>query len=104
MKLTGVKISVEVARSKDFQSTRVGMEATVEIAEGENKVHAVTQARRWMAAQCRDGAQEELEAVLYGPGYRKECNVDFMPRRSRCRLYYCDSNGPRFFCPTRPQG
>ena len=61
-----IKIGVEVVRSKDFQSVRVSGEVTLDICEGDNLREEKRKVRRWLGAECRAGAGEELERVLYG--------------------------------------
>lgn len=66
-RLTTITVNYEVARSRDFQSVRCGGSSTFELIDGENKTEAITNTRRWLAAQMNKAAQEELENVLFGP-------------------------------------
>lgn len=67
MKVTEIEIDYQVTRSRDFQSVRLGGSVKMELTESDDKKECVEKARRWLAGQLNDAAQEELENVLFGP-------------------------------------
>ena len=61
-------IKYEVRRSKDFQSTCVGAEITMQVPAGTDSTATFHNTTKWLARQCNQAAEEQLGAVLYGEG------------------------------------
>ena len=63
-KVTSFTVSYCVSRSERYQSVKIeaGLEAT--IGEGEDLKAEMQKARRWLANQCNQAAEEELGRVL----------------------------------------
>jgi hypothetical protein len=67
MKVNTITIEYQVTRSRDFQSVKLGGAVSLELADGEDKKECFEKARKWLAGQINTAAEEELEAVLFGP-------------------------------------
>jgi len=61
-------ITVEVSRSREFQSVRAGATVEVSLEPGESPQDAYRRVYRSMSRVCRDEAQAGLERVLFGEG------------------------------------
>lgn len=66
--LKTLTIKYEVRRSKDFQSTCVGGEITMQVPEGTDSTATFHNTARWLSRQCNQAAEEQLASVLYGEG------------------------------------
>ncbi len=64
MKITQLVVDYQVTRSRDFQSVRLGASATVEIAEGDDKLQAMKKTTRWIADYLNLQAGEVLDAAI----------------------------------------
>ena len=65
-------VRVEIARTWDYQSARIGAEARVEIGENEDSGEVYRKTRRWLGAQCRQGATEELSKMFAEAGKERQ--------------------------------
>lgn len=68
MTVRTITITGDVARSKDYQSTRAGFEVVVELGPGENPKKVFAEVYRSMSEAARHEAEAGLAALLYGPG------------------------------------
>lgn len=55
-----LEVTVEVARTWDYQSARVGGKIMLELDPGDDAKTEYHKARRWLGAECRAAADDEL--------------------------------------------
>jgi hypothetical protein len=64
VKVTQLVVDYQITRSRDFQSVRLGVSATVEMAEGDDKKIAIEKTTRWLANCLNPQADEALSAAI----------------------------------------
>ena len=60
MKVTQITVEYAVTRSWDYQSIRLGGNVQIELGEGDDKKECLDKARRWLAGQLNQAADEEI--------------------------------------------